>query len=87
MESITDASITVTGTLIKEASVGCMIATVVCGSIFIFPLCFMCCGWWKRTVSESYSIPLSTYQKLAAILQNPGIRAVTLSVVDNTFNF
>jgi hypothetical protein len=51
MENITEASITVTGTLVKEASVGCMTATIVCGSIFIFPLCFMCCGWWKRTVS------------------------------------
>ena len=87
MENITDANITVTGTRIKEASMGCYLATIICASIVLFPLFFMCCGWWKRIVSEAYSIPTSTYEKLAAILHNPGIRAVTLSVLDNTFNF
>ena len=63
-----------------------MVVTTVCGSFFIFPLCFMYCGWWKKTVNPGYSVPLSTYQKLEALIFDPLLRSLTLVVCDSTFD-
>jgi hypothetical protein len=63
----------------------CQLTTIIAGSFCIFPLCFMCCNWWKKCVNPAYEVPIRTYQKLAAVLLNPNIKSVTLYVTDSTF--
>jgi NADH/NAD ratio-sensing transcriptional regulator Rex len=46
----------------------------------------MCCGWWKKIVSAAFNVPISTYQKLEALLASPTIRSVTLTVCDSAFD-
>lgn len=46
----------------------------------------MCCGWWKKIVNPGFSVPLSTYQKLEALILSPSIKSMSLVVCDNTFD-
>jgi hypothetical protein len=51
---MSDASITVTGIEIKPVSMMSLMCTTIWGSILIFPMFFMCCGWWKRCTYAIY---------------------------------
>lgn len=61
---IFNAQIIITGNQIHEFNTSCLVATIVCGSFIILPLCFMCCGWWKKIVYPAFEVPLSTYKSL-----------------------
>ena len=63
-----------------------MIWTIVCGSLIIIPLFFMCCGWWKKIVYPAYEVSNNTYQALQKVLCSPNIVSVSLNVNDNRFN-
>ena len=52
--SVKKANIICDGVEIKQINLCCFIFTFVCGSFLIFPLCFMCCDWWKRLVYPQY---------------------------------
>ena len=60
-----------------------MICTTVWGGFLIFPMCFMCCDWWKKMVYPAYEVPESTYYSLQNLFSLPAIQSVTLRVVDN----
>ena len=48
------ANITLVGSKTKASNNCCYIFTIICGSFIIFPLCFMCCMWWKKIVYPTY---------------------------------
>lgn len=52
---IQQANITIAGTKTKSTNVCCMVSTLVC-SCCIFPLCFMCCAWWKKIVFPRFEL-------------------------------
>lgn len=53
---IQQANITIAGTKTKSTNACCMISTLVCGTCCIFPLCFMCCAWWKKIVFPRFEL-------------------------------
>lgn len=53
---IQQANITIAGPKTKPANTCCMVSTLVCGTCCIFPLCFMCCAWWKKIVYARYEL-------------------------------
>lgn len=48
--------INITGTQVKNADPCCFWSTIVLGSIFIFPLFFICCDWWKKRTGMLFNI-------------------------------
>jgi hypothetical protein len=60
--------------------------TVIWGSILIFPLCFMCCNWWKKCTYPAWNISPGVYMALGRILRAPNLRNITISVVDSNFD-
>lgn len=48
--------INLTGNIIKANSLCCFWGTIILGSIFIFPLFFICCDWWKKKVNKAYQV-------------------------------
>ena len=78
-----DANITVTGIQIKPSDMCCYCCTIIWGSIVLFPLCFICCGWWKKIVYPAFDIPVSVYSSLHKLIRAPNLRNLTLNVVDN----
>jgi hypothetical protein len=85
-EMIVDANITVTGTQIQTMNTFSFICTLLLGSILIFPLCFMCCDWWRRCTLDAHDVAPAVYASMARIFRSPNVRNVSLTVVDNTFN-
>lgn len=83
---ISEATIVVSGTSLKAANPTVLTCTIAWGSILIFPLFFMCCDWWVKCVSPAFSIAPSAYISLNRLFQSPNLRAITLTVVDNTFD-
>lgn len=55
--NIREATISCTGTQVSETNVCCIICTAIWGGILIFPMCFMCCDWWKRIAYASFNVP------------------------------
>jgi hypothetical protein len=85
MTPVTQATIMVTGTQIKEMNVGCLTCTIIAGSFCIFPLCFMCCNWWKKMVNPAFDVPVRTYQSLQTLINCSELKSITLVVTDNLF--
>ena len=48
------ANITIVGNKTSSRNSCCFCATYCLGSFLIFPLCFMCCMWWKKIVYPRY---------------------------------
>ena len=53
---ITQANITVAGRQTSMGSLCCALLTVILGVCLIFPLCFMCCMWWRKIVYPKYEM-------------------------------
>jgi hypothetical protein len=85
--SIQQANLTIVGNKTKTPNNCCYILTILLGSLLIFPLCFICCMWWKKIVYPTYELSLQAYQSIAYLIQSsPNMNNVALSVVDNAFN-
>jgi hypothetical protein len=56
------------------------------GSIFLFPLFFICCDWWKKIINKLYSVEMSGYEGAAQLILNSRADDVYLMVQDNLFN-
>ena len=65
---------------------GCMVCTFIAGGFLIFPLCFMCCNWWKKMVFPVFDIPMTTWQAIGRLFTLPNLQAITLNLADNTFD-
>lgn len=85
MSSIREATIMCTGTEIKTMNLCCFLFTVLCGGFLIFPLCFMCCDWWKKMVYPAHDIPIVAYQSLGRLISSPYLMNITINVVDSRF--
>ena len=48
--------INITGTQTKGNDLCCFWATIIVGSIIIFPLFFICCNWWKKRINKLYEV-------------------------------
>jgi len=62
INEITHCSVVIMGEEIKPGNAKCLILTVIMGLLCIFPLCFFCCQWWKRVVSQIFRMDESTYR-------------------------
>jgi hypothetical protein len=84
--AIQQANITLVGTKSKPGNVWCYMFTILCASLVIFPLCFMCCMWWKKIVFPAYELSNEAYQALANfIARAQNITNLNLTIVDNAF--
>jgi hypothetical protein len=83
---IIDATIVVTGREVQSHNNFAQCCTILWGSIFIFPLCFTCCDWWRRCVLPAYDIDFSVYVALAKLFRSPNLRNLSLTVIDSTFD-
>jgi len=88
-QPVTQANLTIIGSKTATTNTCCAISTLISGMCCIFPLCFMCCGWWKKIVNAKYEINTETYRSLSRILNNPmsPVTNLNLTIVDNAFNF
>lgn len=83
---IQQANITLVGNKTKSSNIGCFILTFMFFCL-IFPLCFMCCEWWKKMVSPLYELTAQAYQSIGDFLRaNPTVTNLNLTVVDNAFS-
>lgn len=81
------ANITIVGAKTKPGNQCCIVCTLVSGAFCIFPLCFMCCAWWKNIAFPMYELSVEAYREIAQfILRNPTLNNLNLSVADNAFN-
>lgn len=81
------ADITIVGGKTKSGDLSCLFATIMCGACCIFPLCFMCCMWWKKIVSPVYQLAPEAYRDIGVFLErNPTVTNLNLTVADNSFN-
>lgn len=71
---------------IKPYSCWGYVCTIIWGSILLFPLFFICCGWWKRCVYPAYEIPYSVYESIGKLFRSQSLRNVALYITDNTFD-
>ena len=63
-QTIKDINVTLNGNQVTSFGTCCFICTIIWGSILIFPLCFMCCEWWKKRVYPAAVVPISCYVAL-----------------------
>jgi len=82
---IIDARITVNGREIKAFNQMCYTCTIAWGSLVYFPLCFMCCDWWKNWVYPAYDIDIAVYRSLSKLFYGPKLRNISLTVKDSNF--
>lgn len=84
---IQQANITLVGNKTKPGDMCCFMITIMFASCLIFPLCFMCCTWWKKIVYPMYELTAQAYNSLGNfLLRHPTINNLNLTVVDNGFN-
>jgi hypothetical protein len=83
---IQQANITLVGTKSKPGNVWCYMFTILCAGFLIFPLCFICCMWWKKIVYPAYELSNEAYQTIANfIARAQNVTNLNLIVVDNAF--
>lgn len=81
------ANLTIVGAKTKAGSQCCIISTIMAGACCIFPLCFMCCAWWKQIAYPLYELSADAYRAIGEFVQkNPTLNNLNLSVADNAFN-
>lgn len=79
--------ITIVGNKTKPGNIGCAISTLMVGVFCCFPLCFMCCMWWKKIVAAFYELTLEAYRDIGVFLErNQSATNLNLTVADNAFN-
>lgn len=78
--------INITGTMVKTNNMCCFWNTIIFGSIFLFPLFFICCDWWKRIVNKIFAVEMQGYEAIAEILRNSRAEDVYVMVQDNLFD-
>lgn len=56
LQQYKEVRMNVTGSQIKEGNRCCVLWTIIMGSIFLFPLFFICCDWWKKMTNKLYHV-------------------------------
>lgn len=83
---IQQANITLVGNKTKSSNICCFIMTFMFFCL-IFPLCFMCCEWWKKIVSPLYELTAQAYLSIGDFIRvNPTVTNLNLTVIDNAFS-
>jgi hypothetical protein len=81
------ADITIVGNKTKPGNQGCIFSTIMAGMCCCFPLCFMCCMWWKKIVAAMYELTPEAYRDIGVFLdRNQTVTNLNLTVADNSFN-
>ena len=84
--NITSLDLTIVGTKVDAGSGACVCLTMVFACL-IFPLFFMCCGWWKRIAHPKYEVDVRTYQAVInGVSSVQTINNLNLTVVDSAFD-
>lgn len=86
LQKYTSLRINVSGTLTKGNDVCCLWATIIVGSILLFPLFFICCDWWKRRINKNFKVEDEGYEAIINLVHNSSVDEFYLMVQDNTFN-
>ena len=86
IEKIADISISVSGTQVQSMNMASYLCTIIWGSIIIFPLFFLCMGWWKRCTYPAFTIDSQIYQSLSRLTKSSSLKNITLRVMDNAFD-
>lgn len=83
---LSQLNITAVGAKTRAGNTCCLVLTMIFGCL-IFPLCFMCCAWWKKIVYPIYEINIEFYRSIGRFLrQNPQCNNITLTVADSGFD-
>lgn len=61
-------------------------STFVLGSIFILPLFFICCDWWKRKTNTLYIVENEGYDAVIELVKKSKAVELYLTIQDNFFN-
>jgi hypothetical protein len=85
-ERFIDANVTTSGVEVQAMSMMSLMCTMIWGSLLIFPLCFMCCSWWKRCTYPAFTISAGVYMSLGRLFRAPNLKNITINVVDNNFD-
>jgi hypothetical protein len=86
-KALQQANITIAGIKTKGTNQCCIASTIILGGVCIFPLCFMCCDWWKKIAHPTYEISIETYNDIGRFInKNSTMNNLTLTVADNSFN-
>jgi hypothetical protein len=83
VSSIVEVSLFVRGAEVSAFSLSCFLCTLFWGALLLFPLCCLCCNWWKKCVFPLYEVPSSLYLNLRRLLTGIHIRKASLVVLDN----
>ena len=81
--NIKEISLTIYGNKVQSFSNACLCCTITVGACFIFPLCFMCCHWWKSLAYPKYLIDYSVYEGVANMLSQSSATHLKLTIYDN----
>jgi hypothetical protein len=71
-DQVKSLRVNINGSVIQSFNMCCWITTIIFGSIFVFPLFFICCDWWKRRTFQTFSIDPSGYEGIAQMIQYSG---------------
>lgn len=86
-QTFTEAYIAVAGAKTSPGDLCCAILTIMLGVFCIFPLCFMCCMWWKKMVSPLYTLAPEFYRAVGTFLSRERqCKMLNLTVYDNNFS-
>jgi hypothetical protein len=61
-QTVTQISLTIAGQKVQSKGNCCYCMTILCGSLLILPLFFMCCQWWKGIVHPKYVLDYRTFE-------------------------
>ena len=79
--------ITVIGNKTSAYNACCYCFTMFFASLLIFPLCFMCCMWWKKIVYPKYEVNIEFYRAVGRFLRSTNtVTHLTLNICDNAFD-
>ncbi len=64
--------INISGAILQSFNMCCWVSTIVFGSIFLFPLFFVCCDWWKRKALQTFTVDPAGYEGVVKMIQYSG---------------
>lgn len=71
-KDIKSLRINMSGSILQTFNLCCWITTIIFGSIFLFPLFFICCDWWKRKTFQTFTTDPAGYEGVAKLIQFSG---------------
>lgn len=71
-KEIKSLRINMTGSILHTFNMCWWVTTIILGSIFLFPLFFICCDWWKRKTFQTFTTDPAGYEGVAKLIKFSG---------------